>query len=286
MSKPIPTHHDIPELELVDLFNAKERSRKKVDKLWEENERLEELIKANRNEIIKASLENNELDKKLENVVRENKRKKLEARIRDWQDKIRECENNLAGHEDQLSKLLVEGTSGEKYQTKKLLVDNYKDLHREAVAKLTAKIKYNQCSLQMLVGVVNDGAGGGVDKPSTSSYNRKRPSTEDDWVEVLEEKRRRLGAREKEKIVPVQFKAETEVEEYPSFSCSQCRRHFSSAATLVSHLEKHFHPGTVMPCPFPSCIFSSKEVEVLTRHARSKHTGEKLFHCSFCPKKL
>ena len=98
MSKPIPTHHDIPELELVDLFNAKERSRKKVDKLWEENERLEELIKANRNEIIKASLENNELDKKLENVVRENKRKKLEARIRDWQDKIRECENNLAGH--------------------------------------------------------------------------------------------------------------------------------------------------------------------------------------------
>jgi len=284
MSNPVHAPNSyVHEIELADLFSAKENSRKKVDKLWEENERLEDLIKANRNEIIKASLENNDLDKKLENAVRDNKRKKFESRILDWQGKIKEGEVNLAGHKDQLSELLVaEGPAGDNYQAKKKEVDRYEDLHRESVAKLTAKITHHQDSIQMLVGVPSDR----VDKPSTSSSNnRKRPHSEDDWVEILAEKRRRMGAREMEKMVPIQYKVEIEVEDYPSYSCSQCRRHFSSAATLVSHLEKHFS-GAIMPCPFPRCTYSSKEVEVLTRHVRSKHTGEKLFHCSHCPLKL
>eukprot|EP00090_Calanus_glacialis_P043638 TRINITY_DN77296_c0_g1_i1.p1 TRINITY_DN77296_c0_g1~~TRINITY_DN77296_c0_g1_i1.p1 ORF type:complete len:135 (+),score=40.52 TRINITY_DN77296_c0_g1_i1:3-407(+) len=92
-------------------------------------------------------------------------------------------------------------------------------------------------------------------------------------------------------IVPKVFKVDTdpessdEDESYPAYSCSHCPRHLSSATTLVSHMEKHFPPGSLLTCPFPRCIFSS-DVEGLTRHARSKHTGEKLFHCSQCTSKL
>ena len=174
------------------------------------------------------------------------------------------------------------------YEVKMQEVEGYKEVHRKCKEKMLSRITTMKARLQQIAHeCTEEDAGNVVAEPSSSNSSKKLSSRDEDVVIVMEERKRKLPAKEKEKIVPKVFKTEVEdsEESYPAYSCSQCRRRLSSAAALVSHMENHFRSGSPIPCPFPSCTFSS-QVEGLTRHARSKHTGEKLFHCSKCSTKL
>eukprot|EP00092_Neocalanus_flemingeri_P005767 GFUD01006208.1.p1 GENE.GFUD01006208.1~~GFUD01006208.1.p1 ORF type:complete len:364 (+),score=117.45 GFUD01006208.1:62-1153(+) len=303
------------------VFGEKEKSRLKLGQLWQDNSRLEEQVKGNKKErerlevlargnreelerlqllilinrekLLKANDENEKLDKELETAVRKkvepsvasDKKKRLEAKITQFRNRIAECGKNLADHEKELATMDFDGVAREMYEAKKQEVEGYKEIHRKSIGKLLANIDTAQARLSEIAsGEVqkHGGGGGGVTQPSTSSSSRKRHSRDDDDVVFMEEKRSKMSVKEQEKIVPKVIKTEEEVEEtYPAYSCPHCPRHLTSAATLVSHLVKHFPADTLLPCPFPGCNFHSK-VEGLTRHARSRHTGEKLFPCSRC----
>merc|ERR1719186_1007907 len=189
--------------------------------------------------------------------------------------------------EAKLQKFAQDGPTGET-NAKKQEVEYYKEVHRKSMMKMLARITTMEAKLQKFACVrTEEVAGDVVAEPSTSNSSKKSSSRDEDVVIVMEERKRKIAAKEKEKIVPKVFKTEVEDadESYPAYSCAQCPRHLSSAASLVSHMENHFPPGSAIPCPFPSCLYSS-QVEGLTRHARSKHTGEKLFPCSKCSTKL
>ena len=102
-------------------------------------------------------------------------------------------------------------------------------------------------------------------------------------VVVEGEVQRKLGRRERERLVLRQVKEEVE----ERFLCGHggtCRRQFTSAAPLVAHLTSH-HGEAAIPCSFEECRYSGG-VEALVRHARYKHTKEKLFECRECGKAL
>merc|ERR1719186_1164672 len=216
-------------------------------------------------------------------------KKKLESNIRQSRDRIAESGRNLSGHQVELVTMLEQdGAAGDMYELKMQEVEGYKEVHRKCVEKMLARITTMKARLQQIAHeCTEEDAGNVVAEPSSSNSSKKLFSRDEDVVIVMEERKRKMPAKEKEKIVPKVFKTEIEdsEENYPAYSCSQCRRRLSSAAALVSHMENHFRSGSPIPCPFPSCTFSS-QVEGLTRHARSKHTGEKLFHCSKCSTKL
>jgi len=69
--------------------------------------------------------------------------------------------------------------------------------------------------------------------------------------------------------------------------CNFCKKSFTSAAPLVSHLEKHYTKSGKFKfdCPFPTCMFAANSLN-LTNHMRSTHTKEQLFICSSCPIKF
>eukprot|EP00092_Neocalanus_flemingeri_P105230 GFUD01134837.1.p1 GENE.GFUD01134837.1~~GFUD01134837.1.p1 ORF type:complete len:366 (-),score=96.56 GFUD01134837.1:168-1214(-) len=292
---------------LEKVFDEKEKSRRKLDKLWLESSILEEQVqrnkkefeelqlkgKVNREKLLKATGDSVKLDQDLKTAVRSkvkspvdiNEKKRLEERIEKNRKRMAEGGKNLADHENELATM---DSHGEDYEAKKQEVERYKEVQRKCVENLSAKISSMQARIQdMTPWCVKERSGSGVIEPTTSSSSRKQCSSSSrDDVIVIEEKRRKMAVKEREKIIPKVMKTEEEVEEsYPAYSCSHCSRHLSSAAALMSHLENHFPVGALLHCPFPSCNFSSK-VEGLTRHARSNHTGEKLFHCSMCTNKL
>jgi len=274
--------------------------------------RLEVLINVNRGEILQANQENEKLDKKLEITVMERvepqpvlvrdngmekdyvkerlaEKKKLESNICKSRDQIAESGRNLSEHQAELATMLEqEGAAGYMYEVKMQEVEGYKEVHRKCKEKMLSRITTMKARLQQIEHeCTEEDAGNVVAEPSSSNSSKKLSSRDEDVVIVMEERKRKMPAKEKEKIVPKVFKTEVEdsEESYPAYSCSQCRRRLSSAAAMVSHMENHFPRGSPIPCPFPRCIFSS-QVEGLTRHVRSKHTGEKLFHCSKCSTKL
>eukprot|EP00092_Neocalanus_flemingeri_P050953 GFUD01059077.1.p1 GENE.GFUD01059077.1~~GFUD01059077.1.p1 ORF type:complete len:354 (-),score=94.10 GFUD01059077.1:4-1065(-) len=308
---------------LAKVFEEKEKSRRKLGQLWQENSRLDEqvkgkkeesarlevlargnreeleqlqlLVKVNREELIEATEENEKLDKELETAVRKrgepslasDEKKRLEARIAQIRDRIAEGERNLADHEEELAKMNSHGVARELYEAKKKDVEGYKEMHRVSMDRMSAYIDSKQARLQEIasdevqkhavgaLGWVGTSAAhasdvpaiGGMTQSSTSSSSRKHHSR-DDGDEVL--------------FVPKVIKTEEEVEEsYPGYSCPHCPCQLTSAATLVSHLVKYFPADDVFHCPFPGCPFWS-EFEGLTRHFRSIHTSEMLFHCSMC----
>ena len=95
-------------------------------------------------------------------------------------------------------------------------------------------------------------------------------------IEVVAEVKRKLGDKEAVRLVPREVKNEPE----SGNSCGYrgCRKSFTTAATMVCHLESHYREGSSMKCPFGGCSFSGIKMP-LVRHIRSKHTKEKLFYC-------
>jgi len=266
----------------------------KVNK--DEFDRLERLININRGEISKASDENEKLDKKLEKTVRgkyDDKKLELESKIIEHRDRIAEGKRNLSSHEAELNGMVEkDGASGKFYEVKKQEVEEYREMHKNSEVKLLARIASLQAKIDQFshglteyrdCGVVTELA-----EPSTSKSSKRGFSNKDDGVVIIiAEMKRKMPAKEKEKIMPKVIKIDEEgpEESYPAYSCSHCPRHLTSAATLVSHLENHFPTGSLLPCPFLRCNYSSG-AEGLTRHARSRHTGEHLFHCTVCSTKL
>jgi hypothetical protein len=89
-------------------------------------------------------------------------------------------------------------------------------------------------------------------------------------------------------MVPIVLKVEEEPPcEFPyECSFSGCGRLFTSAASLASHLGKHYPANQLkFDCPFPYCQFISSQ-EHLTKHMRSKHTKEQIVTCEHCSSKF
>ena len=100
---------------------------------------------------------------------------------------------------------------------------------------------------------------------------------------VVEERevQRKVGRRERERLVLRQVKEEVE-ERFPCGHGGTCGRQFTCAGPLVAHLTSHHGEATV-PCSFENCSYSGG-VEELVRHVRFKHTKERLFVCRECGK--
>eukprot|EP00092_Neocalanus_flemingeri_P033088 GFUD01035982.1.p1 GENE.GFUD01035982.1~~GFUD01035982.1.p1 ORF type:complete len:298 (+),score=93.34 GFUD01035982.1:60-953(+) len=247
---------------LARSFEEKEKSRRKLGRLWqevlargnrEELEQLQLLVKVNREKLIEATEENEKLDKELETAVRKrgkpslasDEKKILEASIAYVRDLIAQGERNLAGHEEELAKMNFHGVARELYEAKKKDVEGYKEMHRVSMVRMLAIIDSKQARLQEIASE--------------------------------EIQKRKIPVKEQDMIVPKVIKTEEEVEEiYPAYSCPHCPRQLTSAATLVSHLVKHFPADSLLHCPFPGCPFWS-ELEGLTRHncstARCAHSS-------------
>eukprot|EP00092_Neocalanus_flemingeri_P074713 GFUD01092444.1.p1 GENE.GFUD01092444.1~~GFUD01092444.1.p1 ORF type:complete len:346 (-),score=102.15 GFUD01092444.1:181-1218(-) len=289
---------------LARVFQEKEKSRRKLGQLWQENSRLDEkvkgkkeesarlevlargnreeleqlqlLVKVNREKLIEATEENEKLDKELETAVRKrgepslasDEKKILEASIAYVRDLVAKGGRNLADHEEEFAKMNCHGVARQLYEAKKKDVEWYKEMHRVSMVRLLAIIDSKQARLQEIASdEVQKHAVGGMTQSSTSSSSRKHHSRDDDEVVLL---------------VPKVIKTEEEVEEsYPAYSCPHCPCQLTSAATLVSHLVKHFPADDLLHCSFRGCPLWST-FEGLTMHARSIHTSEMLFHCSMC----
>jgi len=67
----------------------------------------------------------------------------------------------------------------------------------------------------------------------------------------------------------------------PMIHCGVCRKAFTNAGSLLSHSLKHDEYIGERKCTM--CTFQGTRTTLLT-HTRVKHTKEKLFHCTMCPK--
>ena len=207
----------------------------------------------------------------------------LELNIVKYEERIEEGRRNLTAHKKELVKMTEMKVSEKLCEAKAKEIENYEDIHRKCIERLGGRIEMLQARLGQPPPNSAQDFPIAVSSTSTSHIHRPSHGRKLEAVEVVEEKKRKLSVKEKEMIVPKVFKVDTdpessdEDESYPAYSCSHCPRHLSSATTLVSHMEKHFPPGSLLTCPFPRCIFSS-DVEGLTRQARQvqAHWGEAL----------
>ena len=130
--------------------------------------------------------------------------------------------------------------------------------------------------------VINQGASTSNDEGSVTPKSRfavKRRMNESvlDCGEVV----KKIPFKEKEAMVPKVLKVEEAPSDSP-YQCSftNCHRSFTCAATLVSHLSKHYITNQEkFDCPFPLCQFVHTQ-EQLTKHMRAKHTKEQMFTSS------
>jgi len=138
--------------------------------------------------------------------------------------------------------------------------------------------------------VYNEGASSssgdiGSSTSSSSRFAAKRKLNESvlDCGEIV----KKIPTREREAMVPIVLKVEEPPCEYPyECSFSGCGRFFTSAASLASHLGKHYPANQAkIDCPFPHCQFTNTQ-EHLTKHMRSKHTKEQIFNCEQCSSKF
>ena len=130
------------------------------------------------------------------------------------------------------------------------------------------------------------GAAAACSSTSKSRFVLKRKLNES--VIDCEEIMNKVPAKEKDAMVPKVLKVEEEASEQ-TYDCgfANCRRgSFSSAATLMAHLEKHYAQNQgKFDCPFTGCQFVNTQ-EQLTKHMRSRHNKEQLFTCAHCSVKF
>jgi len=208
---------------------------------------------------------------------------------------IKESTKNLSDHKKMLISMEKENGHDEDWQAqlsdvKKFTVRHEK--YKEATLRRIDAIRKEVQLLKKVVKkkiVVNEGASSAGDiGPSTSSSSRfaaKRKLNESvlDCGEIV----KKIPTREREAMVPIVLKVEEPPCEYPyECSFSGCGRFFTSAASLASHLGKHYPANQAkIDCPFPHCQFTNTQ-EHLTKHMRSKHTKEQIFNCEQCSSKF
>jgi len=208
---------------------------------------------------------------------------------------IKESTKNLSDHKKMLISMEKENGHDEDWQAqlsdvKKFTVRHEK--YKEATLRRIDAIRKEVQLLKKVVKekiVVNEGASSASDiGPSTSSSSRfaaKRKLNESvlDCGEIV----KKIPTKEREAMVPIVLKVEEPPCEYPyECSFSGCGRFFTSAASLASHLGKHYPANQAkFDCPFPNCQFTNTQ-EHLTKHMRSKHTKEQIFNCEQCSSKF
>jgi len=217
------------------------------------------------------------------------------SKIKKLREKMEESGQNLESHKRVLALMLENGDAN--YEAKNKDVNNYCTLHMDFVKKSELKINKMEAELRMLSRKesrdedsedIHDGALN--IRPTTSQEVGSKRKGMLESVQVVAEKHRKVAAKEKTRLVPHVFKTEMDENENEvlcvTYKCPMCPRKQLSAAAIVAHLEGHF-PGKdkLLPCSFPKCNFNSTAAG-LTRHTRSKHTGEKLFTCTMCEYKL
>jgi len=205
-------------------------------------------------------------------------------------ENIRESTKNLSDHKKELLSLEKENGYDEEWQAKLVDVKKFTVRHKkykeatlkriDAIRKEVKRLKLLKKKVVKAKIVINGGSTCSGDE-SSISFAAKRKLNESvlDCGEIV----KKIPPKEREAMVPIVLKVEESPCEYPyECSFSGCGRFFTSAASLASHLGRHYPPTQAKyDCPFPSCQFSSNQ-EHLTKHMRSKHTKEQIFTCEHC----
>jgi len=208
--------------------------------------------------------------------------------------KIEESTKNLVDHKQLLE--TMEREKGQDDDWKKLFsdVERYTVIHHKykeakerkisAIRKVLRRIELMKKKVVREKFVINQGASSSDDKgpgQPNSRFAVKRKLNESvlDCGEIV----KKIPFKEKEAMVPKVLKVEEAPSDSP-YQCSftRCLRSFTCAATLASHLSKHYLPNQdKFDCPFPLCQFVSTQ-EQLIKHMRARHTKEQMFTCPLC----
>jgi len=210
--------------------------------------------------------------------------------------KIEESTKNLNDHKQLLETMEKENGRDENWKALFSDIERYTIIHFKYKEAKERKIHAIRMELRRIEPVkkkvvrekfvINQGASTSNDKRSGKSrFAVKRRMNESvlDCGEIV----KKIPYKEKEAMVPKVLK----VEEAPSdsqYQCSStnCHRSFTCAATLASHLAKHYITNQErFDCPFPLCQFVNTQ-EQLTKHMRAKHTKEQMFTCCLCAVKF
>jgi len=114
----------------------------------------------------------------------------------------------------------------------------------------------------------------------SQQWMRKNQSKKKCVVEILDQTNH--WSQEVTEITPIVLKVEGDDHgNQPMIHCGVCRKAFTNAGSLLSHSLKHDEYIGERKCTV--CPFKGTKTTLLT-HIRFKHTKEKLFHCSMCPK--
>jgi len=210
--------------------------------------------------------------------------------------KIQESTKNLDDHKQLLETMEKENGQDDNWKALFSDIERYTIIHFKYKEAKERKIHAIRMELRRIEAVkkkvvrekfvINQRASTSNDKGSGKSrFAVKRRMNESvlDCGEIV----KKIPYKEKEAMVPKVLK----VEEAPSdsqYQCSStnCHRSFTCAATLASHLAKHYITNQErFDCPFPLCQFVNTQ-EQLTKHMRAKHTKEQMFTCCLCAVKF
>ena len=213
--------------------------------------------------------------------------------------KIEESTRNLGDHKKLLKSMERQDGRDSSWHIQAGDVERFSSIHKtykEAKEKRIEVIRKELVRREMLVkkkfvmsqeaSTSRGAAAGACSSTYKSRFVLKRKLNE--AVIDCDEIMKKIPAKEKEAMVPKVLKVDEEASEQ-TYDCgfANCRRgSFSSAATLMAHLEKHYAQNQgKFDCPFTGCQFVNTQ-EQLTKHMRSKHTKEQLFICKHCSVKF
>jgi len=212
--------------------------------------------------------------------------------------KIKESTKNLDDHKKLLETMEKENGQDDDWKVLFNDVERYTVIHHKykeakerkicAIRKELRRIEPSKRKVVREKFVINQGASTSSDKGSGTSKSRfvlKRRLNESvlDCGEIV----KKIPYKEKEAMVPKVLKVEEAPSDSP-YHCSftPCQRSFTCAATLASHLSRHYITNQEkFYCPFPHCQFVHTQ-EQLTKHMRARHTKEQMFACSHCATKF
>jgi len=222
----------------------------------------------------------------------------LKRKIKELLAKIKESTKNLGDHKKMLVSMAKKDGKDDNWQAKLIEVKKFSALHKkykevkeERIDIFRKEVKRMELLKKKGVkekSVINyeastsSGTGSSISS-ARFSVKRKLNESVQDCGEIV----KKIPAKEKEAMVPVVLKVEESPCEFP-YECSfdDCRRFFTSAASLATHLGNHYTSNQAkIDCPFPSCQFTNTQ-EHLTKHMRSKHTKELIFTCYLCSTKF
>jgi len=222
----------------------------------------------------------------------------LKREERALHEKMKESTKNLGDHKKMLVSMEKENGKDDNWHAqlndvKKFTVlhQKYKEAKERRIDAIRKEVKRKESLKKKGIkekivtnqeASISSGAGSGT---SSSRFAMKRKLNESvlDCGEIV----KKIPTKEKEAMVPIVLKVEESPCEFPhECSFADCRRVLTNAASLATHLGKHYATNQAkIDCPFPSCQFTNTQ-EHLTKHMRSKHTKEQIFTCDNCSTKF